>query len=41
MNSDGVEISIEGCVREMVRGPNPITLFLFFLFFLSYFKFCF
>jgi len=22
MNSDGVEISIAGCVREMVRVPN-------------------
>jgi len=24
MNSHGVEISIAGCVREMVRDPNPI-----------------
>jgi len=24
MNSHGVEISIAGCEREMVRDPNPI-----------------
>jgi len=24
INSDGVEISIAGCVEEMVRDPNPI-----------------
>jgi len=24
MNSHGVEISIAGCVREMVRDPNPM-----------------
>jgi len=24
MNSPGVEISIPGCVREMVRDPNPM-----------------
>jgi len=37
MNSDGVEISIAGCVREMVRDPNLIallfSLFAFFPFF--------
>jgi len=34
MNSHGVEISIAGCVREMVRDPNPLPFFfsLFFLF---------
>ena len=25
MNSHGVEISIAGCVEEMVRDPNPIS----------------
>ena len=25
MNSHGVEISIAGCVREMVRDPNPMS----------------
>jgi len=25
MNSPGVEISIAGCVREMVRDPNPTS----------------
>jgi len=24
MNSHGVEFSIAGCVREMVRDPNPM-----------------
>jgi len=24
MNSHGVEISIAGCVAEMVRAPNPM-----------------
>jgi len=24
MNSNGVEFSIAGCVREMVREPNPM-----------------
>jgi len=24
MNSHGVEISITGCVEEMVRDPNPM-----------------
>jgi len=36
MNSDGVEISIAGCIEEMVRDPNPMPLFSFF-FFLFYF----
>jgi len=40
MNSHGVEISIAGCLEEMVRDPNPMSLF-FLLFFLSYFKFSF
>jgi len=26
MNSHGVEISIPGCVEEMVRDPNPMSL---------------
>jgi len=30
MNSHGVEISIAGCVREMVRDPNLLAFFLFF-----------
>jgi len=25
MNSHGVEISIAGCVEEMVRDPNPMS----------------
>ena len=33
MSSHGVEISIAGCVREMVRGPHPMPFFLFFSFF--------
>jgi len=33
MNSHGVEISIAGCVREMVRDPNPMPFFSFFPFF--------
>jgi len=32
-NSHGVEISIAGCVEEMVRDPNPMHSFLFFYFF--------
>ena len=32
MNSHGVEISIAGCVREMVRDPNPMPFFFFFFF---------
>jgi len=30
MNSDGVEISIAGCVEEMVRDPHPMSSFFFF-----------
>jgi len=41
MNSHGVEISIAGCVREMVRDPNPMPFFLFFTFFIFYFYFLF
>jgi len=33
MNSHGGEISIAGCVEEMLRDPNPIPFFLFFFFF--------
>jgi len=33
MNSHGVEISIAGCVEEMVCDPNPIPFFFFFSFF--------
>jgi len=33
MNPQGVEISIAGCVRKMVRGPNPMHSFFFFFFF--------
>jgi len=36
MNSHGVEISIAGCVEEMVHDPNLMPflfLFLFFYFF--------
>jgi len=29
MNSHGVEFSIAGCVREMVRDPNPMSFFFF------------
>ena len=29
MNSHGVEISIAGCVEEMVPDPNPIHFFSF------------
>ena len=32
MNSHGVEISIAGCVREMVRAPKSHVFFFFFLF---------
>jgi len=38
MNSHGVEVSIAGCVREMVRGPNLIFLFFLFIF-IFYFLF--
>ena len=34
MNSHGVEISIAGCVEEMVRDLNPMPFFFFFLFFI-------
>jgi len=33
MNSHGIEISITGCVAEMVRHPNPQPFFFFFFFF--------
>jgi len=33
INSHGVEISIAGCVREMVRDPNLMPFFFFFFFF--------
>jgi len=33
MNYYGVEISIAGCVEEMVRRPNPMPFFFLFLFF--------
>ena len=33
MNSHGVEISIAGCVAEMVCDPNPIPFFFFFFIF--------
>jgi len=32
MNSHGVEISIAGCVEEMLLVPNPMSLFFFFFF---------
>jgi len=32
INSQGVEISIAGCVEEMVRDPNPMPFFSFFFF---------
>jgi len=32
MNSHGVEISIAGCVKEMVRDPNAMSFFFFFFF---------
>ena len=35
MNSHGVEISIAGCVREMVRDPNPMPVLFFLFFFVS------
>ena len=42
-NSHGVEISMAGCVEEMVRAPNPMSSFFSFSFSFSfsYFKFCF
>jgi len=33
MNSDGVEISIAGCVEEILDDPNPMRFFFFFFFF--------
>jgi len=38
INSHGVEISIAGCVEEMVRDPNPMTFFFpwFFSFFFNH-----
>jgi len=33
INSHGVEISIAGCVEEMIRGPNLLPFFEFFSFF--------
>jgi len=36
INSHGVEISIAGCVEEMVLDPNPMPFF-FFAFFLFFF----
>jgi len=33
INSHRVEISIAGCVEEMVRGPNPMSFVHFFFFF--------
>ena len=32
INSDGVEISIVGSVRKMVRDPTPKRFFFFFFF---------
>jgi len=29
MNSHGLEISIAGCVEEMVLDPNPMAFFFF------------
>jgi len=37
MDSHGVEISITGCVEEMVPDPNPMSFFSFFLFFILFF----
>jgi len=37
MNSHGVEISIAGCVREMVQVPNPMPIFVYFLFFFFFY----
>jgi len=35
MNSHGIEISIAGCVEELVCAPNRLPfLFLFFFFFI-------
>jgi len=32
MNSNGVEISIAGCVEEMVPDPNPMSFFFSFFY---------
>ena len=32
INSNGVEISIAGCVEEMIRDPNPMSFFSLFFF---------
>ena len=37
MNSHGVQISIAGCVGEMVRDPNLLSFFSFFFFFIMCF----
>jgi len=37
MNSHGIEISIAGCVEEMVHGPNLTSFFYFFISLLFYF----
>ena len=37
MNSHGVEISIAGCVEEIVREPKSHAFFFFFFFFLIMF----
>jgi len=39
MNSHGVEISIAGCIEEMVCDPNPMPFLIFLFLFLSYDKF--
>ena len=36
INSPGVEISIAGCVGEMVRDPNLCLLSVFLLFFIIF-----
>jgi len=36
MNSHGVEISINRCVGEMVRDPNPMPFWLFLFFFIMF-----
>ena len=36
MSSPGVEISIAGYVREMVRDPHPMPIFFSFFFFLFF-----
>jgi len=37
MNSDGVGISIAGCVEKMVREPNLMPFFFHFFSFFKYF----